>query len=145
MGWDVMILNSQDTSSISKVDTSSLPSFGQRQKVIDKLNELFPLLEWDNDLAYGHLENEDYFGNIGLGEDEIMSGHFWLAIYGGSDPLKLIMTLCNEFNCSAFDTVTSEYIIVDNPSEKGWQQFQNFRNIVSENVAKRDNDKSATK
>lgn len=139
-----MILNSKDTSTISQVDASSLPSFGQRQALIEKLNKLFPKLEWDDDLAYGHLDNQEYFGNIGVGEDEEMSGYFWLGIYGGTDPLKLITTLCNEFNCSAFDTVTSEYITADKPSDKGWKHFQKFNNYVAEHISNTDKDKTQT-
>jgi len=67
MGWDVIILNSKDILTISKVDKFSLPSFGQRQIVIDNLNRLFPNIEWDDDFAYGHLDNEEYFGNINVG------------------------------------------------------------------------------
>ena len=110
MGWDIMILNTHDTQPIAQVDTSALPSFGLRQVFIDRLNELFPQIDWDQDFAYGHLDNEDYFGNIGLGKNEEMTGYFWLGIYGGANPLNFIMTLCNEYNCLAFDTVTSEYI-----------------------------------
>ena len=145
MGWDVIILNSKDTSTISKVDTFSLPSFGQRQLVIDKLNRLFPKIEWDDDFAYGHLDNEEYFGNINVGEDDEMSGHFWLGIYGGNDPLKYIMTICKEYDCIAFDTITSTYITLDNPTDNGWKHFQNFRSYVEKHVVTIDNNKSNDK
>jgi len=138
MGWDVMILNTKDTLQSPQIDKSSLPSFGQRQAMIDNLNRLFPNIEWDEDLAYGHLNNEVYVGNIGLGESEKMTGYFWLGIYGGTNPFEVIMKLCDEYRSSAFDTVTSEYITIDKPSDKGWKHFQDFRNYVAERLGNSD-------
>jgi hypothetical protein len=135
MGWDVIISNRKFQSSSVDTDEEILPSFGLRQQVIENINCLFSGIEW-KDNQHGHLNSEDYFGNFDLGETEIMTGQFWLGIYGGKNPVNLIVALCNEYSWTAFDTVTSVYINLDIPDNKGWSQFLNFRTAIADRISK---------
>jgi hypothetical protein len=61
---------------------------------------------------------------------ESMIKDIMLHVRGAGDPITTIVAICNRLSCRALDTVTNECLDLTTPSDKGWQEFQDYRDKI---------------
>jgi len=135
MSWDVIIVNSLEKYPPEKVWDGSMDAlpFGPIEEMHKKINAFFPKTTWFEP-AYTKLDNGLLVGNISFSENEPVFGSFTLNIYRGTDPINMISLLCAEYNWTAFDTSTSEYIENGFQNNNGWEQFNKYKQQVLKTI-----------
>jgi len=53
-----------------------------------------------------------------------------LHIYGRGNPLPIICKLCSDKGWYPYDTSYGKFIELDNPSDKGWEGYKEYREQI---------------
>jgi hypothetical protein len=59
-----------------------------------------------------------------------------VSVRGGGEPLPPLVKLCKQYGWKLTDGDSDEEIDLDNPSDQGWRDFQEFRDKVAGSLSK---------
>jgi hypothetical protein len=135
MSWDVCIIKADGYRSFC--DLPKGYDLGSADQVKEKLAKVYPTIVWTSpklatgDSWWGSWEDrsEGYSIEFNLSSNDPVE---WLALHirGGGRVVPKIVELCREHGWKAIDTSTGDFIDLDNPSSKGWESFQAYRDHV---------------
>jgi hypothetical protein len=119
---------------------------GTPDAVRKKIDAVLPGVDWA-DPSCGYLKQGGYSLEFQLLDDdddtdegsdsEALLDGFTVSVRGGGSPLPPIVKLCKAYGWSLGDTGSGEEIDLDNPSDEGWREFQEFRDEVAGSVKSR--------
>jgi len=127
MSWDVLIFNFHGPfPSKEELNAKDFrpPPVGEVDLVRKKLSKSISEIDW-SDPSWGILRGDGFRMEFNLQKDGIVQS-FMIHIYGGGNPLPIIHKLCVDNDWFAFDT-SSGWLDREDPSDKGWQAFQEYR------------------
>ncbi len=87
---------------------------------------------------------EGFSLEFNIGKDDPVET-IMLHVRGGGDAIAAMLKFCQPNNWSLFDCSTSEFIDPENPSQEGWEGFQEFRDKVVKKVMKETSKKPTRK
>ncbi|NLS95630.1 MAG: hypothetical protein GXX96_26145 [Planctomycetaceae bacterium] len=130
MSWDVMVFNTRGKKppSVEQFEKSDYEPLGPAAAVRERLSELLPGIDW-SDTTWGIYEGNGFSIEFNVGKDDPI-GDMMLHVRGGGDAIPAIVTFARRMGWSALDCSTSEFLDLDNPSQAGWEGFQEFRDRV---------------
>lgn len=130
MSWDVMIFNTRGKRPppVEEFQKSDYEPLGPGAAVRERLSELLPGIDW-SDTTWGVYEGNGFSIEFNVGEDDPI-GDMMLHVRGGGDAIPAIVTFARPMGWSALDCSTSEFLDLDNPSQAGWEGFQELRDRI---------------
>jgi hypothetical protein len=128
MSWDVLLINSKTPVNI---DSEDIPEFLSRTDFINKVKQVLPVIDWP-DPSIGILDSVPAVIEFNTGDEEAIGSEVLLHVYGGEDPVEVIVDLCKQNNWQAYDLSTESYIDLDNPSRESWNKFDQSRGLMEE-------------
>jgi hypothetical protein len=130
MSWDVMIFNTRGKSppSVEEFEDSDYETLGPAADVRQRLSELLPGVDW-SDTTWGIYEGDGFSIEFNVGDDDPIE-NMMLHVRGGGEAIAAIAKFARPLGWSALDCSTSEFLDLDNPSQDGWEGFQEFRDTV---------------
>lgn len=125
MSWDVRIGKWDITKEHNVEEEDNWPVIGISEEIYHEIKSSIPGID-DEFSSYMRISNDDYVGNISLGGEGDISRSITFFVYSGNNPLKLIVDFSKKHGFVAYDTTSAKYIDLDNPSDEGWVEHQNF-------------------
>jgi len=103
--------------------------------VKEKLIKEYPAIVWSRPNPeyglWGSYEDkgEGYSIEFSLGKKDTVES-IMLHVRGGGSVVSKIVALCKENGWEAIDTSAGEFMDLKQPSAKGWEDFQSYRDRV---------------
>jgi hypothetical protein len=136
MSWDVCVLKADSYRSVRDLPKAfEPPALGSIAEIKEKLAKVYPTIVWsqpDPDCGlWGSYkdESEKYSIEFSLGTKDHIEA-IMLYVRGGGSVVSKIVALCVENGWAAIDTSVGEFMDLKQPSTKGWEDFQSFRDRV---------------
>ena len=144
MSWDVMILRADGYRSLNDLPKDfKLPALGSADQIKEKLKKHYPTLELSEPKSmnltsgpYNYVEGtykdktEGYVIEFSIHLDQEDPDSISLKVFGGGSVIWKIVELCRENGWKAIDTSVGDFMDLENPSSKGWEDFQAYRDQV---------------
>jgi hypothetical protein len=133
MSWDVMIFNVRGKTprTPEKLQESDLDPLGFAVEVLQRVSALLAEIDW-SDPNWGIYKGGGFTIEFNVGKNDPID-HMMLHVRGGGDAIAAITHFARPLECSALDCSTGEFLDLDNPSQAGWEEFQEFRDKVIKN------------
>lgn len=131
MSWDVMVFNFRGS---PPDDIENLPDdfqfepLGKAASVRAAISQSLPGTDW-SDPTWGQFEGEGFSIEFNLGNEATLD-NFMMHVRGGGDAIAAILKFVVPNQWSLLDCSTGEFIDPENPSQEGWEGFQEFRDHV---------------
>ena len=136
MSWDVCVIKADGYRSINDLPTGFEPApLGSIDQIKEKLKKVYPTVVWSSPNSdcgsWGTYENrgEGYSIEFNLGKKNPV-GSIMLHVRGSGSVVSTIAGLCIENSWKAIDTSAGEFLDPQQPSSKGWEAFQSYRDQV---------------
>jgi hypothetical protein len=135
LSWDVLLYSADGTpeslraleDAVNSADTG-LPVIGEAPQLRRSISECAPSVDW-SDPTWGILEGEGFSIEFNMGRENSIRD-IMLHVRGAGDPISVIVAICKRLRCRALDTITSQCLDLATPSDKGWRDFQDYRDKV---------------
>ncbi|MGB3295145.1 MAG: hypothetical protein WBB01_19350 [Phormidesmis sp.] len=82
-------------------------------------------MDW-SDPTWGLYSGNGYSIEFSIGDDDPIQD-MMLHVRGGGDVIAAIQQFARPLNWAVFDSSTSEFLDLDNPSQAGWEGSQAYR------------------
>jgi hypothetical protein len=130
MSWDVVLFNTRGRTPppVEQFQESDCEPLGPATEVRTQIAKLLPGVDW-SDEAWGLFEGDGFSIEFNVGKNDPI-GSMMLHVRGGGDAISAITAVARPLGWSALDCSTGEFLDLDNPSQKGWEGFQAFRDKV---------------
>ena len=102
-----------------------------RLKCCSGFLRLLAEIDW-SDPNWGIYKGGGFTIEFNVGKNDPID-HMMLHVRGGGDAIAAITHFARPLGCSALDCSTGEFLDLDNPSQAGWEEFQEFRDKVIKN------------
>ena len=128
MSWDVMVCNyngspPKDFENLS--DDHKPDPLGPASTIRKSISQSLPGVDW-SDPTWGIYDGDEFSIEFNTGaEDPINS--IMLHVRGSGDAITALLQFANPNKWSLLDFSTGEFLDPENPSQKGWEDFQAFR------------------
>lgn len=115
--------------------TSSHRPWGSIAAVKERLTKIYPGVVWSKPNSdyglWGTYQDRDegYSIEFSLGKKNTVES-VTFHVRGTGNVLSKIVELCNESGWKAIDTSAGEFIDLQRPSAKGWENFKAYRDRV---------------
>ena len=129
MSWDVYILKFEGQPSLEKMDADDFKPLpmGSAEEVRERISVQWPGTDWsDPEWGYYEIDGCSIEFNLESGTIEDLMLH----IRGGGNPVPSIVAFCRENGWTAIDGDS----FLDEASVQSWQQWQRFRDQVTEHL-----------
>ncbi len=133
MSWDVCVIKADGYCSMNDLPQGFVPApMGSMDQVKEKLTKAYPTVVWSSPNSdYGlwgtyQDKNEGHSIEFSLGKNDPVES-IMLHLRGGGSVVSKIVELCNENGWKAIDTSAGEFMDLQRPSSKGWEDFQSYR------------------
>jgi hypothetical protein len=133
MSWDVCLFKADGYRSITELPKGFEPlPLGSMVQVKEKVAHVYPTVVWSEpNSSYGlwgsyEDKSEGYSIEFQLGKKDAVEA-VTLHVRGGGSVISKIVALCKENRWKAFDTTEGDFIDLNQPSSKGWEDFQAYR------------------
>lgn len=139
MSWDVMVFN-YDGSPPS--DFADLPEdhkpdpLGPASTVREAISKQLPGVDW-SDPNWGIYDGNEFSIEFNTGKEDPIDS-IMLHVRGGGDAIAAILKFASPNKWSLFDCSSGQFIDPENPSQDGWEGFQEFRDKVFEQYSDED-------
>ena len=129
MSWDVVVCNFQGSPPDSPEELpDELEPLGTAAAVRDSISKYLPGVNW-TDARSGDYSGEGFNIELSLDDDDPVET-VMLSVHGGGDPLSAIMSFVLPNNWSLLDGSTGAFLDLDDPSQAGWEGFQEYRDAA---------------
>lgn len=134
MSWDVLLYSAEGTpdslraleDAVNSADVD-LPVIGDAAHLRRAISECAPDVDW-SDPTWG-MDGDGFSIEFNMGPENMIKD-IMLHVRGVGDPISIIVAICRNLRCRALDTVTNECLDLTTPSDKGWRDFQDYRDKV---------------
>ena len=127
MSWDVMIFNlrTNPPPAMNELQEGDLAPLGPAVDVRKGISTLLQGLDW-SDPAWGQYIGDGFSIEFNVGEQNTIDS-MMLHVRGGGDAISAIVAFARPLGWAALDLTTGEFLDLSNPSNVGWNAFQEFR------------------
>jgi hypothetical protein len=132
MSWDVMVMKFPEG---FDGDFENLSEDWEPEDICthdylkNEIKKLFPAIDND-DTTWMTLDEETFSMEFNVGDDDPINC-ITLHVRGtGQEALKSIKMFCEKLNCQALDTTESEIIDFNEETNKGFSEWQEYRDKV---------------
>lgn len=131
MSWDVLVLNYHGSPPPDIETLTAAPNpdpLGDAEFVRNAISKHLDRVDWSNP-TWGVYFNDGYSIEFNVGSEKMIDC-IMLHVRGGGDAIATMLQFSEPNNWSLFDCSTSEFLASENPSRKGWERFQEFRDKI---------------
>lgn len=131
MSWDVMIFKYAGAPPKDVEDASNNQKsepLGEAGDVRDSISKHLPGVDW-SDPAWGVYEGNGFSIEFNTGAEGPIDS-IMLHVRGGGDPIASMLQFAVPNQWSLLDCSTGEFIDPANPSQEGWEGFQEYRDQI---------------
>ncbi len=136
MSWDVCVIKASGYRSIKDLPEDFVQSpMGSMAQVQERLMNTYPNIAWSVPgpnyglRGFWKDRSEGYSVEFSLGKKDFVDTII-LHVRGGGSAVSKIVALCIENGWNAIDASLTEFIDLEQPSSKSWEDFQSYRDRV---------------
>ena len=128
MSWDVMVCNYNGS---PPRDLENMPDehkpepLGQATTVRMSISQSLPGVDW-SDPTWGIYDGDEFSIEFNTGDEDPIHS-IMLHVRGGGDAIAAMLQFANPNKWSLLELSTGELLDPENPSQKGWEDFQASR------------------
>jgi hypothetical protein len=130
MSWDVMLFRfaGEAPASMDDINDAQQLPLGAAADVRAGISAGLTQTSWD-DPAWGIFDGDGFSIEFNVGDDDPVDS-MMLHVRGGGDAVAAIMSFAAPLSWAALDCSTGEFLDPAAPSERGWKDFQAFRDKI---------------
>lgn len=131
MSWDLMVFNfygSPPNKFDDLPDDHKHNPLGSAGTVRKSISQYLPGVDW-SDPTWGIYDGDEFLIEFNTGEGDPVDS-IMLHVRGGGDAIAAMLQFANPNKWSLLDLSTGEFLDPENPSQKGWENFQATRDKV---------------
>lgn len=121
MSWDVELRSS-----------AAEAPLGPAEEVRAAISGVHPDVDW-TDPGWGVLERDEWTIELNMDTEPLIRS-IMLHVRGSGHPVAAIAAICRQTGWVATDLATGKTLDPDRPSERGWRDFQQFRDSISREI-----------
>jgi hypothetical protein len=140
MSWDVMVFNFDGSPprDFDELPESHKPDpLGPACNVREAISKQLSDVDW-SDCTWGIFEGDGFSIEFNTGTDDPIDS-IMLHVRGGGDAITAMLRFAIPNKWSLLDCSTGDFIDPENPSQEGWQGFQDYRDKVVEKCRDEEN------
>lgn len=131
MSWDVMVMRFEGgTPNIAELESGARAPMplGPAAEVRQAISRHLSSVDW-SDPAWGIYDGDGFSIEFNAGSDDPIDS-IMLHVRGGGDAIAAALSFAIPNGWSLLDCSSGDFINSENPSQEGWEGFQDFRDQV---------------